>query len=158
MKQNLRLYTFVNYYLRSIQQGIQTAHVVSNLFMKYGMVNTLLHDWAMDDKTIIVLNGGNNDGVKSIMSTFTEHAPGLKLPFECFYEDDQSLGGIMTSVGIVLPEVMYLAQKVRYTPTGFECKPGTFAYTNASGSVTYYDPDTPEAKLLSVVKSCGMAS
>jgi len=27
----MRLYTFVNYYLSSIQQGIQTAHIVSEM-------------------------------------------------------------------------------------------------------------------------------
>jgi hypothetical protein len=31
----LRLYTFCNFYLSSIQQGIQSAHIVSELFVDY---------------------------------------------------------------------------------------------------------------------------
>ena len=64
----MRAYFFTNRYLSSIQHGIQTAHCVAELFVKYNhevFSNTVqdgqLYSWAENDKTIIVLNGGSNE-------------------------------------------------------------------------------------------------
>jgi len=97
----MRLYTFVNYYLSSIQQGVQTAHVVSELSIKGG---DMYKEWAACHKTIIILNGGNNEelvDLRGFISGITTY------PNASFYEDGASLGGIMTAHGIILPELVY---------------------------------------------------
>lgn len=89
-----RIYTFINFYLNSISQGIQSAHVQQELVNKYspdfgggykkmlgdwshlhtvseaekaapGYLETLV-EWATNHKTMITLNGG-------IASTLKEH-------------------------------------------------------------------------------------
>lgn len=61
----LRLYSFTNYYLSDLQKGLQTAHLVSEMFTKYvtGKHKKMLFEWATNHKTIIILNGGNSNGV-----------------------------------------------------------------------------------------------
>lgn len=118
MKPELRLYTFVNFYLSSIQQGIQSAHVVHTLFTKYPTEanNQMLWDWAKNDKTMIVLNGGANADIDEISETLYNlrgHSIINNMPMACFEEDEQSLGGIRTAVGIVVPDFYYNAVKTR---------------------------------------------
>jgi hypothetical protein len=111
----MRLYTFGNYYLSSIQQAVQSAHVVSELFVKYP--NELhdmhspdgkLYDWATHHKTLICLNGGNNEELRVLYFDKLCHiGTNLGLPYARFNEDEQSLGGIMTCCGIVVPAKIY---------------------------------------------------
>lgn len=126
MKAESRLYTFCNMYLSSIQQGIQSAHVVAELFNKYpGNVvseETMesfvelrkkylrLRDWAQYHKTIIVLNGGNNQSLNELYQFFDSE--NNQYPFTCFYEDEQSLGSMMTCIGVILPAKIYKAAEL----------------------------------------------
>lgn len=107
----MRLYTFVNFYLSSIQQGIQTAHCVSNLFVMFNDTTTpeghALHDWGTNHKTIITLNGGNNQTIHETYQHLLDLGGQLNLPVTIFYEDEQSLGGIATSCAILVPEYIY---------------------------------------------------
>ena len=128
---NLRLYTFVNFYFSSIQQGIQSAHVVSELFKTevYNADNgylsddeartlSALCDWANNHKTIIVLNGGMTcdmeTDVHSIKNAVlhSEYA----IPFAEFFEDPSAIGAmggdysVRTAYGMVLPEELYSAE------------------------------------------------
>lgn len=103
----LRLYSFVNYYLSDLQRGLQTAHLVSELFINYDRVcspmeNNCLHYWAHNNKTIIILNGGNCKSLFEINSII--HSKGYPYPHERFYEDKDSLNGALTCVGLVFPE------------------------------------------------------
>ena len=128
----MRCYTFGNYYMSSIQQGIQAAHSTAELFVKYQDNGILgiddyeqtieeheyqdkvrdLYDWAENHKTIVCLNGGNLQGLKDIESLFQEI--GNKLPWASFYEDEESLGSILTNIAIVIPEYIYgTAAKIR---------------------------------------------
>lgn len=115
----MRFYSWCNFYLSSIQQGIQTAHLVSEIFVKYGMQENksfvaqrqTLATWAKDHKTVQVMNGGNLKSIKEIYSKLEVLAPRLHLPYVAFYEDDDSLGGIMTSCGVVVPEQYYDTKK-----------------------------------------------
>ena len=103
----LRLYSFVNFYLSDIQKGIQTGHMAVDLVREYGdqeygltALRDMVADWADNHKTFIVLNGGNNlmlDNAATICSR-------SGLPWTTFYEDEESLGGLRTSVGVVVPE------------------------------------------------------
>ena len=104
----MRLYSFVNFYLSSIQQGIQTAHVVGEL-SRSAHVN-LFHVWAAHFKTIIVLNGGNAKELAIISAFLRQYM--TEFPVASFSEDDASLGGIMTATGIIIPD--YLWEEVDY--------------------------------------------
>lgn len=119
----MRLYTFVNYYLSSIQQGIQSAHLVHELFNKYrmGEVQThegflQLHDWSRNHKTMVVLNGGNCETLTDLAMFIRSHDN--PYPWNFFNEDAQSLANALTCVGIVLPERIYEASASLRTRVG----------------------------------------
>lgn len=116
-----RLYTFTNYYMSPIQHGIQTAHIVGDLAAIYAssrhselsaaeLINHLNNqilflDWAENHKTIIVCNGGNSADLLSLYQQLS--VMDLDFPFVKFHEDEQSLNGACTAVGIVLPSKIY---------------------------------------------------
>lgn len=109
----MRCYTFINFYLSSIQQGIQSAHCIADMFVKYedwgvGQGSTLL-DWAKNHKTLICLNGGNAANIREVYHTLQNLCPHLKLPYASFCEDEQSLDGSMTCCGVIVPERIYEA-------------------------------------------------
>lgn len=109
----MRLYSFANYYLSPLQHGLQTAHCVSEM-SQLGKIAELrvFNEWAMDHKTVIILNGGNSKMISDTYDLFEAPAKKLGLPLVKFYEDEQSLGGALTSCAIVLPEDMYNAQSL----------------------------------------------
>lgn len=104
----MRLYTFINYYLSSIQQGIQSAHIVSELMHKSWEPDLayMIKDWAQNHKTIIVCNGGNNESIENL-ARFFQIVADEKYPYTTFCEDQNSLCGALTGVGIILPEEIY---------------------------------------------------
>lgn len=157
MNNELRLYTFCNVYLSSIQQGIQSAHVVHSLFVKYPTFesNSILWDWAINDKTMIVLNGGayadiNQSFVQAIALNLNHH--NVLLPFERFHEDDYSLGGIMTCWGIVLPKRIYDAKYDEATGGYFYSDEMVMPPTRHE-----YGIGTPEHTFIKMLKSCSLA-
>jgi len=114
----LRAYFFGNLYLSDIQHGIQAAHVVTKMFAKYGRVHEgddleaadTLYEWADDGVTKILLQGGYQSNLAVVYEIF-EHLGGfLGLPFQRFYEEVDALNGALTSVGIVVPEEIYLKE------------------------------------------------
>ena len=157
MNRELRLYTFCNFYLSSIQQGIQSAHVVHSLFIKYPSFesNSILWDWAQNDKTMIVLNGGTHKDIVQayeMVGALSLKHHNVLLPFEHFNEDDESLSGMMTCFGIVLPDRLYDA---KYDPQN-----GNYVYsvTESMQPLTIeYAIGTPEHTFLKMLKSCGLA-
>lgn len=113
----MRLYSFVNYYISDIQRGIQTAHLVSEMAidaMAVGEINTSLRnkffDWAFNHKTIIVLNGGNSAALKEIYEELISLE--LRLVVSKFHEDEESMNGCLTSVGILVPYKIYEGARV----------------------------------------------
>lgn len=121
-RNTMRLYTFINFMLSPIQQGIQSSHLVANLFVKYRYelndVHTpdhLLYNWAINHKTLICLNGGNNEEMVDLCyNRLYILGKSLGLPVGAFYEDQQSLGGLMTCCGIIVPAKIYeAAQRIR---------------------------------------------
>ena len=127
----MRCYHFGNFYLSSIQQGIQAAHAQMELFVKYreigvdyDNINHLieeckyqqqvddLYDWAKYHKTMVCLNGGALGDLKNIEVLMKDAEN--KYPWSVFYEDEYSLGAILTNIAIVLPEEIYdTAAKIR---------------------------------------------
>lgn len=160
MNQELRLYTFVNFYLSSIQQGIQSAHLVHELFLKYPTeeagfgTGEMLWDWAKNHKTMIVLNGGMNSDIHEIFYTMEQldHTRAGVMPFACFHEDEKSLGSVMTSVAVVVPQQFYDAKQ----------DPVTLSYVVPSDNPLeqpkyVYKQGTPEWTFVNMLKGCGLA-
>lgn len=113
MNKELRCYTFTNYYLSPIQQGIQSAHSTVELFNKYllkeGWVDGMaeqIKEWATEWKTMICLNGGNSYEVHNIYY-FLNSLANNPYPFALFYESEEALNGMITSVAIILPERIF---------------------------------------------------
>lgn len=113
----MRYYSFTNYYLSSIQQGIQPAHCIADTFIKYAdesRQRAVLLDWAANHKTMICLNGGHAGGIREIYGQLEQFGEALQLPFCKFHEDEESLDSTMTCAGIVVPEYLYeAAQTIR---------------------------------------------
>lgn len=107
-------YFFTNYYLSSIQHGIQTAHCMSEicahyLLEDYGYTKELdiLKQYLKQDKTKIVLNGGNHASLEKLKYDIGYLADELHLPNCFFHEDAKSLNKILTCVGIIVPSTIY---------------------------------------------------
>lgn len=120
----MRLYSFTNFYLSSIQQGIQPAHCISDLFVKYvdeSPEKATLFDWATNHKTMICCNGGNSADVANVFLEISRIGSALQLPFVYFHEDEQSLNSALTSCAIVVPSLIYdAAQQLRHSVTNDE--------------------------------------
>jgi len=111
----MRAYFFGNMYLSSIQQGIQAAHATHEMFIhnRLGPDDSalpcrgdLLWDWAENHKTMILLNGGYAATIQELVDFFGKGQN--PYPFAPFYEEEASLNGALTTVGIILPEKIYL--------------------------------------------------
>jgi hypothetical protein len=108
----MRFYTFTNWILNSVQQGIQPGHCMGEMFIKYideSPQKATLYDWATNHKTMICLNGGHYHGVIAVAAEVARFGDALQLPYANFHEDEQSLGGLMTCTGIVVPQAIYEA-------------------------------------------------
>jgi hypothetical protein len=182
---NYRLYTFVNFYLSSIQQGIQTAHVVSELFNKYiysppydSMQPEFLiplNEWTKNDKTIIVLNGGMSFDLRQNyikLESLVNQGLSFATPYTFFQEDHNALGingsGVVTAFGIILPEQLYdvvdadnptLITNLSPTIESLKfTKNIKYNYKSIDG-LTYleYEQNSTEAQLIDIVKSHSLA-
>lgn len=117
----MRAYFWTNFMLSSIQHGIQAQHCTAEMFTKYypGTENfksirarELLFDWSTNHKTTIIKNGGTLKDLWKIIVMFDEQDN--YLPYDYFREDQDSLGGIVTCVGIIVPEKIYNITKDEY--------------------------------------------
>lgn len=154
----MRLYTFTNFYLSSIQQGIQPAHCIADMFVKYQDETTtrdVLFDWATNHKTLICLNGGNAAGIREIIAVLDEVAPTLGLPYGYFREDKQSLDETMTCCGIVVPEPIYtMAANLRMR----DPMPGGDQSDESAGVTHDTAVSQAELKLINLMNSARLAS
>ncbi len=118
----MRAYFFGNMYLSSIQQGIQAAHVVGDMFVKYRMQDdecpqNILYKWAEDYKTMILLSAGYSEEIYNLEGFFKSGQN--PYPWASFHEGVDALDGALTCVGIILPEEIYNASKsLRSPPIG----------------------------------------
>jgi hypothetical protein len=110
----LRCYTFTLVQLNSIQQGIQAGHAIVELSMKSYMKQMTLrtgvdwstiHKWATNWKTVIYLNGGCVKDLYDLSCFFQE--AGNRYPWASFTESEESLGGLLTSIAVILPERIF---------------------------------------------------
>lgn len=110
----MRAYFFGNMYLSSIQQGIQALHATSEMFVKYygraGDTNGMLMEWAENHKTVCLMNGGFNSTIRGLMAFFNDNENAY--PWAEFHEEEDSLDGALTCVGIILSEKIYDTAKI----------------------------------------------
>jgi hypothetical protein len=90
-------------YLSSIQQGIQAFHCLGEMTLNY-TCNNVFEDWLEKHKTLVCLNGGNNASLNEFYNLICDNP---LYPVAKFHEDEQSMGGMLTCVGIIVPEKIY---------------------------------------------------
>lgn len=104
----MRAYFFGNMYLSSIQQGIQAAHTIVEMYEKYyddRPRKDQIYDWAQEHKTMILLNGGYSVALHDLINFFNHRENDF--PYAKFNEGEDALDGALTCVGIILPERIY---------------------------------------------------
>ncbi len=104
----MRAYFWGNYYLSPIQQGIQSLHCLSEMYIKYlpqADEAGPLYDWACNHKTVVILNAGESDSIIKIRDMMGR--PDNPYPWSTWDESVSALNGATTSVGIILPERIY---------------------------------------------------
>lgn len=95
-------------YLSSLQVGLQSAHVLSEMFLKFPDSDDL-RTWASEHKTMILLNGGYSSTLHEIYDALED--TDNPYPFAKFHESEDALDGALTCVGIILPEEIYEVSK-----------------------------------------------
>lgn len=158
----MRLYSFVNYYLSPLQHGLQTAHCVSELSVRYNANSRerlVYRDWAVNHKTIIICNGGNTAMLEDLHLRLVDHAHEFELPLTKFYEDEQSLNNALTSVALVVPPELY---DVKFVPADLATKSAfvtksAYVYEPEDGPGLRYEEGMPEYDFIALLKSFRLA-
>jgi hypothetical protein len=170
MNCNLRLYTFTNFYLNSISQGIQPAHVIGRMSKRMRFEDTpqadLFWEWlteGQDNETMICLNGGMAADVVEAYEKFKDCLHEQGLPSGIFYEEPRALGAegstpAPTSWGVVLTERIYNAKYVRDYPHHYGPGPA-FCEVDELGVIgkVIATPGFPLFDFLEYKSRCGMA-
>lgn len=112
------------------QFGIQAAHCLAEMFGKWAQPNTvfffekdistasMLYQWGKNDKTLVLLKGGNCAHLADIFDILDNNEN--PYPYASFNEDKESLNEALTCVGIVVPEKIYDAVYDPYDTNGGE--------------------------------------
>jgi len=161
----MRFYSFSNMYLSSIQVGLQSAHVISDMFVKYNIAfhqekTEILYDWAKNHKTMILLNGGYGDNIRNLLVDLDD--PQNPYPWTDFCESHEALDGALTCAGIVLPEKIYEGAAV--LRSGFSqlaseslTEDGTITLFSDTGFARVEEYTKWEAKFMNKLNTFGMA-
>jgi hypothetical protein len=99
-----RAYFWGNFYLSSIQQGIQAGHVIGNMAISC-QENSDFIQWADEDKTMILRNGGDHISLYNFVTDL--QIQGGEYSWDYFEESGDALSNSITSVGIILPNYVY---------------------------------------------------
>ncbi len=164
---NYRLYTFVaGLYLSELQKGLQTAHVVSEIAAKVmddfdnNRPLTGMHafsNWANKDKTIIICNAGNHKGVLECWAELKRTAidPGF-VTGAIFHEDEQSMNGMATACGVIVPEQYW---DVTFDPWAENGLKDRWVYPEKGEvkNLYTYDLTTPVGQFISHIKKYRLA-
>ena len=140
----MRAYFFTNTWLSGLQKGLQVAHCVAEMSQKAPGKpgDEEFIDWVDNHKTIIILDGGASGDLIEIAEFFERKDN--PYPSASFCEDEYSLNGAMTSVGIVLPEEFYEFAK--------NLREGEYSQENAERKY-----DEFHLRLLDLLNSCSLA-
>ena len=174
LTQEWRCYHFGNFYLSSIQQGIQSAHGQMELFNKYcpNIYNDneiedcpaidMLFTWSNKHKTMICLSGGDNNSLLDIKDIICVGEN--PYPNSYFNESNDALNGVLTNVAIVLPERIFgTAEQIRAGKV--ELIGNDLHYRTRSTEVVFGGYQAPsldrftdmEVRIIEVLNSCGLA-
>lgn len=111
-----RMYGLVPYNLSPIQQGIQFGHAVVEYGLLYGRGHTdsPYFQWAINDKTFIILNGGTTNPKKNskfygTLNQARDVLRDMKVQYESFYEPD--LGDQLTALVFLVDERVWNTEK-----------------------------------------------
>jgi len=159
---SLRLYTFCNYYLSSIQQGIQSAHVVSELFTKYVCEENLLWAWGRKHKTMIVCNGGMGsdleDGFAALINLESIYPiTGFREEPSAFMTAGSQVLQPMTAFGIILPNTVYEAMPVYSLANSSRRRTGAWEHGVKGVDYVKWSAGTPEAVIMDYVSTKPLA-
>lgn len=154
-----RLYSFVNHlYMNEKQWGIQTAHCVSTMSVQAKKDQLAMYEeWAETEPTIIMCEGGNVAMLHDLYTRLKSLADSLGLPCVKFHEDEQSLGGVITSVAVLVPDTLfncYASKEFEEDDTG-ERHP-VFIHPESGKRYAYSDAGY-EYEFLSIVKMARLA-
>ena len=158
---NFRLYSFVNnVYMSPIQWGIQTAHLVGDMSQMFFNHQDFI-DWASQDKTIIVCQGGPVGSLiewQTFLESYSLGNNGFNFVVDTFFEDEYSLGGVITATGIILPQIMWDVERkfIRAKLTG-DSDRVEYIHTAESGTKFVYDEAHPLFPLIDRIKSACLA-
>jgi len=137
--------------LSSMAKGIQTLHSTVEIFNKYtpnvsndDAVDTetydMLYDWSLNHKTCVHLNGGTTPDMRELSQFLNNKAN--PYPWSSFNEDD-SLGFLMTAISIVLPEKIYsAADQFRKIKRSFFSEEGHLCYYDVNLGVEFINVET----------------
>ena len=115
MQRAYRMYVIVTYNISEIQKGIQFVHAVVEYGLLYGETRSY-QDWAIKDKTFIILNGGttntgkdNNFEYTGTLNEIKERIHEFGINYATFYEPD--LGDQLTAVVFLLDDRVWDKKK-----------------------------------------------
>ncbi len=161
---NYRLYSFVaNHYLSPLQCGLQTAHVVSELSQVEDRTPTeddAYGTWAVQHKTIIICGAGNHQGVLDCHAELVRTATALGLPVALFREDEQSMNGMATACGVIVPECYWDAKFERGIDYGGEDRwvySTDFRPDGSAATIRLFPLTHPEGQFINHIKSFRLA-
>ena len=94
-----RMYCLAERHLSPIQKAIQSAHVI----LEYGLSNNTCEyrQWVVNDKTIIILDGGSSPDMLSDISVLKDG----NIPYAEFHEPD--MDGFRTAICFLADERVY---------------------------------------------------
>jgi len=109
-----RMYGLVPYNISPIQQGIQFGHAVVEYGLEYGQghADDPYLQWARNDKTFIILNGGTTNRNEDHWGTLNQSVlelERLRVQYSSFYEPD--LGDQLTAVVFLVDERVWDKEK-----------------------------------------------
>lgn len=156
---NYRLYSFVaNGYLSPLQCGLQTAHAVGDMSVKYrenDKADLAYRTWAEEDKVIIICAAFNSKGVLDCATELTRTADlALCLPVSIFREDEDSLGGAATACAVVVPQKYW--DTVWYKDSEGEIE-GWTHICSTTFVHTHYPLTHPEGQFINHIKQYRLA-
>ena len=112
----MRLYTLTHFMLSGMAKGIQAEHSTVELFNKYASnpsnnkevsaiePTDMLWGWSLNHKVIISLNGGLTPDLMGMIEFLERES--CPYPW-AYFNEDESLGNLVTSISLVLPEKIY---------------------------------------------------
>lgn len=109
-------YIWSHFALSSIQKGVQSSHCAVEL-ARLADTKSIAKEWADYDKTVKFLDGGNTEKLMEIKDLLFDFFEESNIPWARFAEDYATLGGILTSVGVILPgDVIRELEKIKEDP------------------------------------------